>query len=350
MWQTMLTKVVAFMVIMFSTVIQAEELKTVVISKTAVERYYHLDGIVEPVHRSTLTAQTSGQVKSVYFDVDDFVEAEQLILLLDDSEQQAGIKQARANLAAAEAGLQDAQDEYRRVKEIYAKKLVARSEVDKAEAMLNKAKAAREAAQGALEQSQQQLEYTRITAPFSGYVTARHIEVGESAQPGTPLLSGVSLDKLRVVVDVPQSLIAAIRQHQKARIQQPDGGWLMVEKLTIFPFAEQRSNTFKVRLDLPEKFQGLLPGMFVKVAFVAADESVLLVPARAVVYRSEVTGIYTLNEANEVMFRHIRVGHAVDPENLIVLSGLLENETVAVDPITAGALLKKQRQQKVDDE
>lgn len=342
--------VLSFIVIVFSTTVLAEELAIQTVKQTTVQRFYHLDGVVEAVNRSTLTAQTSGQVKELYFDVDDYVEAGQVILQLDDSEQQAGVKQAQANLKAAKAGLQDASDEYKRVKEIFAKKLVAKSELDKAEAMLKKAKANREAALASLDQAQKQLDYTKVTAPYSGLVTERHIEVGESAQPGAPLLSGISLDKLRVVVDVPQNLIAAVRKFKKARVQDPESGWIDVGDMTVFPIAEKNSNTFKVRLELPPASEGLLPGMFVKVAFVSGDERVLPVPARAVVYRSEVTGVYVVSDNGQVMFRHIRVGHAIDPANLIVLSGLLDNEKVVLDPIAAGALLKRQRQQKAEHE
>jgi len=329
--------------LLLSASLPAQELVHVPVDIKTVNQLYYLDGVVEAVHQSTLTAQTSGQVKALHFDVEDFVESGQVILELDDTEQQAQIKQAEANLNAAKAGLKDARDEHKRVKEIFTKKLVSKSALDKAEAALKKAHANHEAALASLEQAQKQLEYTRVTAPYPGLVTERHIEVGETAQPGKPLMSGISLDRLRVVVDVPQNLINAIRKEKQAIVEIPDNGMVPVEKLTIFPFAEKRSNTFKVRLDLPEDFKGLLPGMFVKVAFVTGETTVMTVPISAVVFRSEVTGVYIVEEDGKVMFRHIRIGHLVDANSMEVLSGLLENEQVALDPIAAGALLKKQR-------
>ena len=329
--------------LLFSASLAAQELVHVPVDTKTVNKLYYLDGVVEAVHQSTLTAQTSGQVKALHFDVEDFVESGQVILELDDTEQQARIKQAEANLNAAAAGLKDARDEHRRVKEIFAKNLVSKSALDKTEAALKKAYANHEAALASLEQAQKQLEYTRVTAPYSGLVTERHIEVGETAQPGKPLMSGISLDRLRVVVDVPQNLINAIRKEKRAMVEIPDNGMVPVEKLTIFPFAEKRSNTFKVRLDLPEDFKGLLPGMFVKVAFVTGETTVMTVPISAVVFRSEVTAVYIVEEDGKVMFRHIRIGHLVDANSMEVLSGLLKNEQVALDPIAAGALLKKQR-------
>ncbi len=321
----------------------AAELETSKIELSTVQQLYHLDGLVEAIHQSTLSAQTTGQVEEVFFDVEDYVEKGQLILLINDSEQQSNLAKMQADLKRAKAELQDAQNEHDRTKGVFEKKLVATSVMDKAKAALNKARAGLDSSLAALEQARKQLEYTRVTAPYTGIVTKRHIEAGETAQPGMLLMSGISLDRLRVVVDVPQTLISAVRHEGKALVQKPDLSWVSAEKLTIFPFAEKNSNTFKVRLELPPNLKGLLPGMFVKVSFIAGNKKVLLVPREAVVYRSEVIGVYVVDQQDKVIFRHIRVGHAINADKLIVLSGLNKNERVALDPVAAGALLKLQR-------
>ena len=336
-------KLLLFLVIFFYKPAISAELQTTPVTLTSVQHLYHLDGLVEAVHQSTISSQTTGQVEKVFFDVEDFVQQGQEILLINDSEQQASLDKAAANLKQAKAGLQDAQDEHTRIKGVFEKKLVSTAEMDKANAALKKAKANHEAALASLEQARKQLGYTRVTAPYTGIVTQRHIEPGEIAQPGMPLMSGISLDKLRVVVDVPQNLISAVRREGKAIIQTPGNGLIHAEKLTVFPFAEKSSNTFKVRLELPAGVKNLLPGMFVKVSFVAGTKRVLLVPRQAVVYRSEVIGVYTVDAQGHVMFRHIRIGHDVNSDQLIVLSGLKENDQVALDPVSAGAALKLQR-------
>ncbi len=109
------------------------------------------------------------------------------------------------------------------VKGLYDKKNVSDSAMDQATADLASAQAALDAATARLEQAQEQLEYTEIRAPYSGIVTHRHVQVGEMASPGQPVMSGISLDELRVIVDVPQSVIPAVRGGGSARIYLPDG-------------------------------------------------------------------------------------------------------------------------------
>ena len=199
------------------------ELATAAVEQSEVTREYRLDGSVEAVHQSTMSAQTSGQVQEVLVDVEDYVEQGALIIRLKDTEQSAGYAQAEANLQAANAQLQEAQKEFNRIEGVYARKLVSKADMDRAIAALKKARAQQAAATAGLKQASEQLEYTRIRAPFTGIVTERHIEAGETAQPGKPLISGISLDHLRVNVDVPQSLIGKVREHKTARVQLRTG-------------------------------------------------------------------------------------------------------------------------------
>lgn len=332
----------------FSGYTRAAELASAPVEAIETHRMYQLDGTVEAVHQSTLTAQTSGQVVDIFFDVEDFVEKGTLIIQLRDTEQKANLAKAQAQLEAATAQKEEAAKEYQRIKGIYAKKLVAKSELDQALAALDTTTAHQAAALAALSQAQEQQEYTRIKAPFSGIVTQRHIEIGELAQPGTPLMSGISLERLRVSVDVPQSMISLVRQYNKGFVRPNGADWIEAGGMTIFPFAEKGSNTFKVRLQLPEQTENLFPGMLIKAAFMIGKWPRLVIPRQAVVYRSEVTGCYVVSADGKIGFRHIRLGQPVNDTKVAILSGLTPEERVALDPIKAGAILKAQRTQAAD--
>jgi RND family efflux transporter MFP subunit len=304
-------------------------------------REYRLDGVVEAIQRTTVSAQTQGQVQEILFDVEDFVEKDEIVARLKDTEHRARVAQASADLRSATARLEQTRDEHARIQGLFEKRNVSESAMDQATADLAGAQAELESATARLEQAQEQLEYTQIRAPYSGIVTHRHIEVGEIASPGQAVMSGISLDQLRVIVDVPQSVIQAVRQGGKARIYVGPEQVILSERLTIFPFADMGSNTFTVRLNLPEGTKALFPGMFVKTGFEIGAKEELMVPVEAVVQRSEVTGVYVVEDDGEVRFRQIRVGRTAD-DVFAVLAGLSEGERVALDPIAAGVVLKSQ--------
>jgi RND family efflux transporter MFP subunit len=304
-------------------------------------RELRLDGTVEAVKRATVSAQTKGQIVEVLFDVHDYVEKDAVIVRLRDTEQQAEVSRAEAALQEAQARLREARDSQKRIKELAGRQLASRADLDKAVAQLSSAQARSDAAEADLAKAREQLEYTRVRAPYSGIVTERKAEVGESVQPGQPLMTGLSLDELRVNVAVPQSSIQAVRASGKARVILPGGGSVEATKVTVFPYAEPGSNSFNVRLELPPGTAGLLPGMFVKAVFPIGTEKRLLVPAGAVVYRSEVTAVYVVRPDGSIGFRHIRVGRQTPDGMISVLSGLDPGERVALDPIAAGVELKR---------
>ncbi len=322
----------------------SQALETVpVIHQTAV-RYFYLDGNVEAINKTTVSAQTSGEIKEILFDVDDFVEKDSIILFLKNTEQLANVKKGEAAIQEARALNLKARQEYDRLKTIYEKKLVSKSSMDEAVAQLHATNARLDATQAGLTQAQEQLSYTKVLAPYSGIVIQRHVEPGEVVQPGIPLMTGISLEHLRVSVAVPQSLINKLRHFSKAAIILPETGQIVnVNKITIFPYADPSTNTFQVRLALPVGIKQLFPGMFVKVSLVTGEKQKLTVPSKAVVYRSEVTGIYVVAKDGRISFRQIRSGGENGKDTIIILAGLDEGEQVALDPIAAGVLLIKQR-------
>jgi RND family efflux transporter MFP subunit len=320
-------------------------LQSAVVTKQQLPREYRLDGMVEAVNRTTVSAQTGGEVEEILFDVDDFVEQGSVILRLKDIEQRAQLSQAEADLKEASARYLEAQEVHERTRNVFAKKLVAQAEMDAATAALKAAEARRDAAAAQLQRSKEQFAYTQVRAPYSGIVTERFVELGEIARVGQKLVSGISLDQLRVIVDVPQSLIPAIRTYKTARVQQPGNGYITATKITIFPYAHHGSNTFKVRLDLPEGTTNMFPGMFVKTAFTLGQHEELVIPEESVVYRSEVTGAYVIGADGRISLRHIRLGRASEDGMVTILSGLEEGERVALDPIEAGTRLKQQASQ-----
>ncbi len=327
----------------------SDQLETAEVKLELLSREFRLDGVVEAINKSTVSAQTSGTIQKILVDVDDYVEKGSIILRLNDVSQRAALKKALAGEKEAISHLLKAEDEFSRVKDIYAKKVVSKSKMDDATHALSASKARLESARASLDEAREQLSYTKVKAPYSGIVTKRYVEVGETVQMGAKIMTGVSLDKLRVNVDVPQSLINKIRVYGKAYVYADaaiGSGKIQVEveKITIFPIADRASNTFKVRLDLPSGIKGLFPGMFVKASLVTGEKQVLMAPRQSIVQRSEVTAAYVVADDGVISFRQVRMG-SISNHSQVVLSGLTEGEKVALDPIRAGIELMQQRQQ-----
>jgi RND family efflux transporter MFP subunit len=161
---------------------------------------------------------------------------------------------------------------------------------------------------------------------------------------GQPLFTGISLEALRASVDIPQDMVNVVRDRKQARVLLERNGLSSVEgeSLRISPYADPKSHTFNVRVNLPEGDHGIYPGMFVKVAFVVDEARRLVVPREAIVHRSEVTGAYVIDKNGQLQLRQLRVGEQFGDGMVEVLAGLEEGEQVALDPVRATTVYKSQ--------
>lgn len=318
-------------------------LKTAVVQKLDLPRELVLTGTVEPVDQSTVSAQTSGRVQEILVDVNDFVKKGSIIVRLRDADQRAALEQAQAGQEQAQAQLSEAQASFQRISDLFRRKISSQAEYDAAQAKLKAAQAQLQASQARVKSAQEELGKTVIRAPYSGIVRQRFVALGESVQPGTPLLSGFSLDHLRVVADVPQRQIEAVRAHADAHVLLPDGKRIAAAGLTFFPYADPQSNVFKVRVNLPPKLAGIYPGMFLKVAFVEGKAPRIVIPPQALVQRSELSAVYVVDKNGHVEFRQVLVGAQLPDNHLEILAGLEPGERVALDPLAAARELRSQQ-------
>ena len=341
----LLTKNLALVVgLLPMAAIAAENLQTVVSERVSMPLIHQVDGVVEARQQATISAEVAGKIEEVNFDVDDYVEQGEIILRIRDREYRAQQQQAHAALDEANAHLLDMQLEYKRNQDLRKQKLISQSVYDKAQANLKAAQARKASAEANLEQAEERLSHTVLRAPYSGVVVERHVETGESVNPGQPIMTGYALGQLRVSADVPQSLIADLRKYRLARIVLiEDARSIEATKITIHPFADPQNHSFPVRLDLPEIRDGLYPGMLVKVEISAGDTERLLLPQRALVSRSEVNAVYVIDANGRLSFRQVRPGNRFG-DRIEILAGLDANETVAMDPVRAGIEHKRQQE------
>ncbi|HSN72736.1 MAG TPA: efflux RND transporter periplasmic adaptor subunit [Steroidobacteraceae bacterium] len=319
--------------ILSAVAVPAASLETLTVTPEVAPLERLVDGTIEAVNQGTVSAQTSGRVEEIFYDVNDFVPSGTVILRLRDTEQRASLEQAQAALKEAIAREEEAQIRYGRIAGLYEDRAVSRQQFDAARADRDAAVARLAAARAAVEAAREGVSYTEVRAPYAGVVTQRHVEVGESVRPGSPLMSGLSLQYLRVNADLPQSIVEKVRELGKAAVYV-DGRRIEATGVTIFPVAQPQSNTFRVRVDLPENATDLYPGMFVKTGFVIGEAERLVIPEDALVERSEVTAVYVVGPEGEVSLRQIRIGHRFD-DRVEVLAGLKPGEKIALDPIAA---------------
>jgi RND family efflux transporter MFP subunit len=332
----------------------AEPLPTARVAQKTLPAQYEFDGVVEAVNQATVSSRIAAEVIELNVDVNDRVAKDEVILRFRDDEIKTRLMRAEANLLAEKAQYQEALarqkealSEAGRIADLFARKQVTRAALDKAEAdkaaanaRVNVLAAQIKAREAEVAEAQVALSYTVVRAPYAGIVTQRWIEVGEMASPGQLLMSGLSLESLRVVIQIPQRLLNRLLPARISEIKTTDGNKLTAGETTLVPQADSASHSFTLRIQLDEQVNNLYPGSSVKVTLQGADETLLLVPASAVVQRGETAGVYLLKEAT-VHFRQVRPGRSLASGDMEILAGLTAGERVITDPVLALKVMKQ---------
>lgn len=315
----------------------AVELKTAVVEMREVDLAYTTEAVIEAVRQSTVSAQIAGRIVELRFDVGDRVKRGEVIVRIDERAATQAVAASEAQVSEAVATANNARAQFERSKALAAQRFISQAALDKSEADYKAAQARVSALLAGAGQAATERGFATIVAPYSGVVSARHVELGEMATPGKPLMTGFDPSTLRAVATVPQTRMAEIQGGGRARIEIPSAGqWLESKQLVVVPSADPRTHTSRVRLDLPANAQGVYPGVFARVHFSLGKATRLLVAREAVVRRSELNAVYVVDAQGAPQLRQVRLGDVADERGVEVLAGLRAGERVALDPIAAG--------------
>lgn len=300
---------------------------SVVVQLRDVDLGFPVEATVEAVRQATVAAQIAGRVLEVRVDAGQRVKQGELLLRLDAREAAGTDASARASLAQASAA-------YERTKNLHAQKFVS-------QAALDQAAAAFKAAQGSAAASGAGASHGTVSAPIAGVVAQRHVEPGEMATPGLPLITLFDPKGLRVIANLPQYKLAELKKSSHARVEFPESGrWVEVQRIEILPTVDARSHTATARLYLPENIEGVVPGSYARAHFIVGKAQKLTVPPSAIVRRGEVTAVYVLGDKGDAHLRQVRLGEAVAGGELEVLAGINSGERVSLVPLKTGIDLK----------
>lgn len=308
--------------------------------------YVQLEGRLEAINQSTISAQTSGIVESVHVDVNDRVDTGDTLVIINNSQQKAQLSQAQANLAQAQALNEDAQILLKRNRSLLAKKTISQGTFDSSVAQAKSTQASVLAAKAQVKQAEEQLSYTHVKAPYAGIVSDRMVQVGELVNPGQPLMAGFSPKELRAITAMPQKLVTQLNISADNPIKiKALGEIIPSEKFTLFPFADSHYSSVRARIDLPRREDDtLVPGTWVEVRVPVAEKEGIYLPASAIIQQGEVASIYVKNATTgEFKLRYVRLGQVLHHklgQQVEIISGLNSNEEIAINALSTAQHIK----------
>jgi RND family efflux transporter MFP subunit len=325
-----------------------------------ITRYLEATGNTATVKSVDLVARVQGFLESINYQDGAFVKEGTTLFTIEPETYKLKLDQAKAAEAGSEASLKQAEADYKRQVDLVARQAVSQATLDTSTSTRDNAEANLQQAQASTRIAEVNYGYTKVAAPFDGFVTAHLISIGElvGAASPTQLATIVALDPIYVNFNVNEQDVLRIRAEGKRRgltsadlkrfpIEvglQTETGYPHQGNLDYAaPTINQSTGTLAVRGIIPNADRVLLPGYFVRVRVpVDQQQDALLIPDTAL--GSDQGGRYVLvvNADNVVEQRKVQVG-PLDQGLRAIDAGLKGDDRVVID-----GLLRAIPGQKVD--
>jgi len=295
-----------------------------------------LSAEIKPGVEAPIYSRANGYLKRRLVDIGAHVEAGQLLAEIDTPDLDQELERARAQLAQTEATLGLSKLTAERWAGLV--KTASVSEQDNAEKQADfKLKtASAEAARAEVRRLEKLESYTRITAPFAGTITARNIDEGDLIVAGTgkELFHLAQTGKLRVFVQVPQTMARSIRTGQSAEMtlaELPNRTFNPRVIRTAGVMASD-SRTLLVELELDNPKEEVLAGGYAQIRFTGAKmEAALTLPANTILFRAEGPQVGIVKPDGKVELRTVKLGRDFG-QTIEILAGVSPGDRVIVNP------------------
>jgi len=295
-------------------------------------------GQVEAINSASISTRLMGSITKIYVNVGDKVKKGQLLVAVSSEEIAAKRAQTDAQIAGAEADVDNARKDYDRFNALFNRQSATASELDNATLRYRSAKSRLENAQQMRREVDASAAYARLTAPFDGIVTQKLMDMGSLATPGAPILTVEENDLLRVNATIAEADISRIKTGDRADIGIKSTGLTTTGQVTqISGSSVSTGGQYLVKISLPRNVQkDLYAGMYTNVFIPVktppgketADSSAaatVYVPASALVEKDQLTGMYTVSNTHTALLRWVRTGKRMG-DKVEILSGLSAGE------------------------
>jgi multidrug efflux system membrane fusion protein len=335
-----------------------------VVQPREVTPYDEFSGRLEAVDRVEVRPRVAGAIQSVHFTEGALVHAGEPLLTIDPAPYAAEVDRAQAQLAAAQAKLENATTEQARSQRLWEDHAIAQRELDQRVNARRTAQADVRAAEAALRLAKLNLGYTEVRAPVGGRVGKLEVTAGNlvAAGPTAPVLTTiVSVSPIYASFDADEGVVERALREVPAAAGRPSLGRIPVEIATgddatlrgrlqlIDNHVNPSSGTVRVRAVFDNREGRLMPGQFVRVRLGhAKPEKAMLVSESAIGTDQDKRYVLVVGEGNKVAYRPVALGPTVDglrvvsdglnPGERIVVNGLQRVRPGAVvQPMDAGA-------------
>ena len=327
---------------------KAPLVKTQVVGQGGDASENSLAGTIKNRNETALSFQIGGRVIQKNFNIGDRVSAGQILAVLDHGDTSSQMQNAEGALAAAQSQYDLASTNVQRYRQLYAEEAISQLQLDQMENSYKVAAAQLAQAQANVQTSANQQNYTQLTAPADGIITAASIEVGQVVAAGQTVGTIAVGNEPEAVIALPEQMMASVSVGSPANVTY----WALPNVTTvgvvreISPVPDATARTYTVKISLPNPPAQLQLGMTANVVFNQLNSNGLMIPLTALVGTRQPAPnsqgqVYVVTN-NTVHLRTVTLGN-LGNNQVAVVSGLKAGErivTAGTDKLEEGAKVR----------
>ncbi|MGI9554286.1 MAG: efflux RND transporter periplasmic adaptor subunit [Thermodesulfobacteriota bacterium] len=255
---------------------QAPPKTPVVVSEVVVKEVrkpVSLVGTVEPIKKSLISTEVEGIVDKYPFSEGDYVKKGEFVAMLDTQKLNLMLNEAVNTQNESDARLKLAGDELKRVDELFNRGIVSKSQLDNALSNRDSLVARQKLLQSRINQLKYDISRASIAAPFNGYITKEHTQVGEWLDSGANVVELIDIDNVQIVVEMPEKYVHQVKvgDEVEVRLNSLPDITFTGELVSIVPQADQSSRAFPVKIKLKNDDHVIKSSMSAKVSFLLGE-------------------------------------------------------------------------------
>ena len=308
--------------------------KTALPQAAGAGRTVALPGTLQGAVQAPIAARAAGYVKSWNKDIGSRVEKGDVLAELEAPELDQQVSQARAVRDQTASTVALAQTTVDRWDALRKKDVVAQQDLDERRAGLVQARANLAAADANLQRLRQLESFKHVVAPFAGVITRRNIDVGDLIDTsGKPLFLLSQTDPLRVYISVPQSYANLVKTGQTVDVTQAElrNQQFKGQVTRTSGSIDASTRTMQVEVSLANRDGALLPGAYVQVALPLTASASLSIPSNTLLFRGEGTRVAVIDAQGKVTLHAVTLGRN-SGTTVEVTSGLQATDRLVLNP------------------
>jgi membrane fusion protein, multidrug efflux system len=303
--------------------------------------YFNGLGTVTAFNTVTVRSRVDGQIVKINFTEGQTVHQGDALVEIDPRPYQVQLEQTEGQLAKDQAQLRDVQVDYERFQLLFKEGVIPKQQVDTQQALVGQNLGAIKADQGAIDNAKLQIVYSHITAPITGRVGLRLVDMGNivHAADTTGLLVITQLQPIAVIFALPQDQLSQVLSKLHGGTQLPVDAYdrddvtkiATGKLLTIDNQIDTTTGTYKLKSEFSNDKNLLFPNQFVNVhLLVDTKHNVTIVPSTAIQRGPQGTYVYLAQRDNTVKIQPVTVALA-SGTSVGVSTGLQAGDNVVVD-------------------